>query len=140
MRGGVARPRANLLRSSGQLCADRRRNPPSIDCFAAGIRHNDRSVGRYRGWFGDVDGEMSMKWLRRVTSSLFGVVAMSQVGFSLPLCIFFLHQDYLDDNLTKSQVILEIGVWLIGGVVMGVLLWYTVSLPLLKKLEKKRQR
>jgi riboflavin transporter FmnP len=81
-----------------------------------------------------------MKWFRRVTSSLLGVMAMFQVGFSLPLCVFFLHQDYLDDNLTKSQVTLEIGVWLIAGVVTSLLFWYTVSLPLLKKLERRRQR
>jgi hypothetical protein len=79
-----------------------------------------------------------MRWFRQITSSLLGLMAVSEVVFALPMCAFLLRQDYLDGNLTGSQTLLDVGACFIGGVLWALLFWYTVALPLMKKKEGKR--
>jgi hypothetical protein len=76
---------------------------------------------------------MSMKLLKRASSSLMGHVALFESFFSLPLSLIFLRINYLEGTLTPLWALRVILVSAVGGVIPALVLWYTVTSPLVKR-------
>ncbi len=74
-----------------------------------------------------------IRYLKKASSSLVGNILLSEVLFSIPLSVLGL---ILNSN--QGTLSLVWGVWIIsicavGGVAMGVLLWFTIAKPLLDR-------
>lgn len=78
--------------------------------------------------------------LRRMSQSLLGHVALFETVFSLPLLSFFLVQSHAEGTLTFGWGAYLVSVWAVGGAIVAVAFWYTVSAPLLKTRGHTRRR
>jgi hypothetical protein len=79
-----------------------------------------------------------MNLLKRASSSLLGHIALIETLFSLPMFLYFLVQSYAEAELTVSWGIYLAVVWASFGVVGAALVWYSVSLPLIRRREGDR--
>jgi len=74
--------------------------------------------------------------LKRASSSLLGHVALSEVAFSAPLFLIFLHQSYTEGTLTVSWAAYLFLLWAGSGAGAAAAFWFIVSLPLIKRTSK----
>ena len=65
------------------------------------------------------------------SSSLRGHIVLVETFSSLPIAIAFLSID--EEPFTVGRVLQLAFVWGIGGVVIATALWYTVSLPIIRR-------
>jgi hypothetical protein len=71
-----------------------------------------------------------LKW---ASSSFFGHVVLCELLFSLPLALVFMDLNHADGKLTPSWAFYLVVVWALLGMVGAALVWFTISLPLLKR-------
>lgn len=65
--------------------------------------------------------------------SLLGHIVLSEIFFATPLSLMFLYLNYREGALTASWA-LHIALYgAVLGIAFAVLLWYIVSLPLIKQ-------
>lgn len=67
------------------------------------------------------------------SSSLLGHIVLSEVFFTTPLSIMFFYSNYTEGELTVSWALYIAFMGALLGVVGAMLLWYLVSLPLIKE-------
>lgn len=74
-----------------------------------------------------------MKILKRPKPTLAAHIILSELIFSLPLFLVFFFKKYSRGTLTLESAISLAYIWAIAGAAIALLLWYTVSSPMLKK-------
>ena len=80
---------------------------------------------------------MPMTFFKWASSSLLGHVALTESLFSLPLFLVFLDMNYDDGTLTLAWALYMALIWALLGLVGAALVWYTISLPLIKQRKDK---
>jgi len=78
-----------------------------------------------------------MTFFKWASSSLLGHVALTESLFSLPLFLVFLDMNYDDGTLTLAWALYMALIWALLGLVGAALVWYTISLPLIKQRKDK---
>jgi hypothetical protein len=81
---------------------------------------------------------MSVTFFKWASSSLIGHVALTEIFFSMPLFLVFLDANYDDGTLTLAWALYMALIWALLGVVGAALVWYTISLPLIKQRKDRR--
>jgi len=81
----------------------------------------------------DANKKSFLEW---ASHSLIGHVAFFQITFSLSITILFLGLGYSDGTLTPIWALYTIFISSIIGLIIAILIWYTVSLPLIKRYKK----
>lgn len=76
---------------------------------------------------------MSLNLVKRASSSLTGHIALVEAVFSLPLFLYFLAKSYAHGTLTISWGVYLAVVGASLGVVGAAIVWYAVSLPLIRR-------
>ena len=79
-----------------------------------------------------------MNFFKWASSSLLGHVALVEVFCSVPLCAVLLDSNYADGMLTVAWALWIVCISCLAGGVGAVLIWYTISLPLIKQRKDKR--
>ena len=74
-----------------------------------------------------------MTLLKRVGTSLWGHVLFYQVVFSLPIAATFLYLNYSDGTLTTAWAGHIAIVSVVFGLMVAVGIWYTITLPRLRR-------
>lgn len=69
-----------------------------------------------------------LKWAAKSSS---GHQALGQLFFGIPMTLLFLHLNFVEGTLTADWAAHVIAYGLVGGAVMGLILWYAVTRPLL---------
>ena len=77
-------------------------------------------------------GIVRNRFLKWCCSSLPGHLVLIQVCFSLPLSAFFIPTIYLQGGLTVAWALYMVFACMVLGGVCAVMLWYAVTLPLIK--------
>ena len=75
--------------------------------------------------------------LARLARSLIGHVVVYHVAFTLPMSALFLYWDYSDRTLTVGQALRTIALSSVFGLVVAILIWYTITLPLLRRAGRR---
>jgi hypothetical protein len=78
-----------------------------------------------------VRDETFAKWASR---SLWGHVVLAQLVFALPLWFFFMWARF--DGSVRVLLILT-AICVLGGVCFAVILWYTMSAPLIRRMRNR---
>ena len=81
-----------------------------------------------------------MRLLKRVGISLWGHVLFYQVVFSLPIAATFLYLNYSDGTLTTAWAGLIAIVSAVFGLMVAVGIWYTITLPRLRRRGRDLER
>lgn len=76
-----------------------------------------------------------LKWAAR---SPWGHQVLGQLAFGIPMTLLFLHLNYVEGTLTSDWAVHVVTIGIISGVVMGVLLWYTLTRPLIARIAARR--
>jgi hypothetical protein len=74
-----------------------------------------------------------MTFFKWASFSLLGHVALSEVIAALPFFLVMLFLNYSEGTLSLEWALWIFGVSVVMGVVGAVLIWYTISLPLIKR-------
>ena len=74
------------------------------------------------------------RFLRWAAKSGLGHQALAQLFFGIPMTLLFLHLNFVEGTLTADWAGHVIAYGLVGGAVMGLILWYVVTRPLLAGL------
>jgi len=80
-----------------------------------------------------------MQFFKRASSSLWGHVILCELFFSLPLFLIFLEANYTDGTLNFAWALYLAAVWSSLGAVGAAFIWYTISLPLIRKRDGRSQ-
>jgi hypothetical protein len=78
------------------------------------------------------------KFLKWTGGSLIGHVVFFELIFSLPLLVVFLYLNYLQHTLTVDWAIHMVLISPIPGAVLAVLIWYTITLPRIRRHGDRR--
>ena len=81
---------------------------------------------------------MWLPTIRNATASLGSHLAVVQFAFSLPIALLFMAFDYANGDLTLGRVVWIVLVWSAAGVIVGVVGWYVILSPFLRKRGKLR--
>ena len=79
-----------------------------------------------------------MTFFKWASASLLGHIALTEMLFSLPLFLVFLDANYDEGTLTLAWALHIALVAALFGVVGAALVWYTISLPLIKQRKDRR--
>ena len=71
--------------------------------------------------------------LKRAGQTLSGHIVFAQFYMSIPVFALLLWFEISDGRLTVLQAVYDAVLASVGGAAWGVLMWYTVSLPLIRK-------
>jgi hypothetical protein len=74
-----------------------------------------------------------MTFLKWASSSLLGHLVLVEVVCSVPLCLVLLDLNYEDGTLTAGWALWIFSISALAGVIGAALVWYTISLPLIKR-------
>jgi len=77
-------------------------------------------------------------FLRWVGTSLFGHVLFYGSLFTLALSTTFIYLNYVQQTLTLGWAIYVVLVCVILGAVCGLLIWSTITLPRIRRRDRKR--
>jgi hypothetical protein len=76
-----------------------------------------------------------MPILRHFAPSLPSTILLSEVGFGLPLFLFFLYRSYSEGTLTLSWGVWLLLVWAAMAFLGAVVMWFTLVRPLTRTRE-----
>jgi hypothetical protein len=79
----------------------------------------------------------TMTFFRWASFSLLGHIALTESFFSVPLYLVFLDANYRDGTLSLAWALYIALISALLGVVAAALIWYTISLPLIKRQHGK---
>ncbi|MBW8078260.1 MAG: hypothetical protein GJU76_09345 [Gallionella sp.] len=71
------------------------------------------------------------RFLKWAAKSGLGHQVLGQLLFGIPMTLLFLHLNFVEGTLTADWAGHVIAYGLVGGAVMGLILWYAVTRPLL---------
>lgn len=71
------------------------------------------------------------------SQSLLGHMVMGALLFGLPLYLIQIYYAVVNQALTLNRFLLGVVVYLVAGAVFGVIMWFTLSRPLIKRKESK---
>jgi hypothetical protein len=81
---------------------------------------------------------MPVTFFKWASFSLLGHIALIELFFSLPAFLVFLDLNYDQGTLTLSWALYIALIAALLGVVGAALVWYTISLPLIKQRKDRR--
>lgn len=84
-----------------------------------------------------VNDAMKKTFLGQPIYSLGGHVVVMQVVFSVPMFIIFTILNYHDGTLTLDWALFSVFVASLAGLFIAIALWYAVTMPLMKKYNRK---
>jgi len=76
-----------------------------------------------------------MKW---ASSSLLGHVVLCGTAWAGPMALLGMGLNYYDGTLTVGWALQITLGCILGGMVLGVVLWFTLTVPLAKSRERRR--
>jgi predicted membrane protein len=74
-------------------------------------------------------------YLRRIRANptLPAHIVLFEVLFGLPLFLFFAVQSYGQGTFTLGRALYLLLLWATGGAVVATVIWFTLSLPLIRR-------
>lgn len=79
------------------------------------------------------------KFLKWCCTTLPGHLVLVALPFWIALSITFLLTNYLDGALTVSSVLRIVSTCLVGGIILAVLIWFTLTAPLIRATNQKKK-
>lgn len=82
---------------------------------------------------------MTVSLVKRAFRSLFGTIVMFQLLWTVPMVVIFWDSVNYVGEPTFAGVLYLLSLWVGGGLVFAVAFWFTVSRPLIKRIERDAQ-